>query len=155
MDIQVKLTNIVEEMEMQMDEFRTFLNHVTGEVVSVREDDLHDAEEETSFDHLPEWQQEDMKIAIEVVENFKNYIELPDKYDINEYEIMEDFCLTISDQRKQDSLLRAIRGKGAFRRFKDTIIEHDIENQWYAYRSERHKQIAIEWCQDNDLNYIE
>lgn len=154
MDIQVKLTNIIEEMEMQFDELRTFLNSVTGEIVSVRLDDLNAAEAETSFDHLPEWQQEDMIIAIDVVENFENYIELPIKDEINEYDIMEDFCLTISDQRKQDSFLRAIRGKGAFRRFKDTIIELGIENQWYAYRGEQFKQIAIEWCQDNHINYI-
>jgi hypothetical protein len=57
-------------------------------------------------------------IAIDVVENFEYYLELPNKYDVNEYEIMEEFCLTVSDQRKQDSLLRAIKGKGAFRRFK-------------------------------------
>lgn len=82
--------------------------------MSVRVDDLHAAEEETSFEHLPGWQQEDMIIAIDVVGNFGNYIELPTKYDINEYEIMEDFCLTISDQRKQDSLLWAIRGKESF-----------------------------------------
>lgn len=155
MDIQVKLTSIVEEMEMQFDELRTFLNSVTGEIVSVRSDDLNAAEAETSFDHLPDWQQEDIIIAIDVVENFENYIELPTKYDINEYDIMEDFCLTISDQRKQDSLLRAIRGQGAFRRFKDTIIELNIENQWYAYRGEQLKQIAIEWCRDNHINYFE
>lgn len=155
MDIQVKLTNIIEEMEMQFDELRTFLNSITGEIVSVRLDDLNAAEAETSFDHLPEWQQEDMIIAIDVVENFENYIELPTKDEINEYDIMEDFCLAISDQRKQDTLLRSIRGKGAYRRFKDTIIELDIENEWYAYRGEQFKQIAIEWCQDNHINYIE
>ena len=102
-----------------------------------------------------EWQQEDMISAIDVVENFENYIELPTKDEINEYDIMEEFCLTISDQRKQDSLLRAIRGKGAFRRFKDRIIELDIENQWYVYRGEQLKQIAIEWCRDNHINYVE
>jgi len=31
-------------------------------------------------------------IAIDVVENFENNIELPTKYEINEYEIMEN-CL--------------------------------------------------------------
>lgn len=155
MDIQVKLTSIIEEIEMQFDAFRAFLNSVAGGIVSVRSDDLIAAEDEISFDHLPEWQQEDMNIAIDVVENFENYIELPTKDEINEYNIMEDFCLRISDQTKQDSLLRAIRGRGAFRRFKDRIIELGIENEWYAYRSEQLKQIAIEWCRENHINYIE
>jgi hypothetical protein len=74
---------------------------------------------------------------------------------VNEYEIMEDFCLTVTNQRKQDTLLRIITGKGAFRRFKDKIIDFEIEDQWYSYRDERFKQIAIEWCQDNNIDFVE
>jgi hypothetical protein len=74
---------------------------------------------------------------------------------VNEYEIMENFCLTVSDQRKQESLLTTIKGKGAFRRFKDKIIDFDMEDQWYSYRDERFKQIAIEWCLENKINFIE
>jgi hypothetical protein len=74
---------------------------------------------------------------------------------VNEYEIMGDFCLTVRDERKQVILLGSIKGKGAFRRFKDKIIDFEIESQWYSYRDERFKQIAIEWCRDNDLTYIE
>jgi Uncharacterised protein family (UPF0158) len=70
-------------------------------------------------------------------------------------DVVENFCLTVSDQRKQESLLRAIKGKGAFRRFKDKIIDFEIEDQWYSYRDERFKQIAIKWCQDNNVNFME
>ncbi|MGM0876919.1 MAG: UPF0158 family protein [Bacillota bacterium] len=106
-------------------------------------------------DHLLEWEQENRMVAIDVVENFENYIELPTKYEVNEYEIMEEFCLSISDQRKQDILLRLIKGKGAFRRFKDKIIDLGIEDQWDGYRDDCFKQIAIKWCKDNNVNYIE
>ncbi len=68
---------------------------------------------------------------------------------------MGDFCQIVSDQQKQDILLRAIKGKGAFRRFKDIVIEFQIEDQWYSYRDKRLKQIAIEWCQDNNVRYTE
>ncbi|WML46713.1 UPF0158 family protein [Neobacillus sp. PS3-34] len=155
MKIQVKLKDIIEEMEIQFEESSSLLNVKTGEIVLVSSEDLRAAEDEKPFDHLPEWQKENRMIAIDVVENYENYIELPTKYDINEYEIIEEFCFTVSDQRKQDTLLRAIEGKGAFRRFKDKIIDLEIEDQWYSYREECFKQIAIEWCQDNDINYIE
>ncbi|HYK71994.1 MAG TPA: UPF0158 family protein [Pseudoneobacillus sp.] len=85
----------------------------------------------------------------------KQNIELPTKYYVNEYEIMEVFCITVSDQRKQDSLLRVIKGKGAFRRFKDKITDFEIEKQWNSYLDARFKQIAIVWCKDNNINYIE
>ncbi|TQR15631.1 UPF0158 family protein [Psychrobacillus soli] len=92
---------------------------------------------------------------MDVVENFENYIELPTKHEVNEYEIMEDFCLAVKDQQKKDSLLLEISRKGAFRRFKDKIVEFEIADQWYLYRHERFKQIAIKWCQNNNVNYIE
>lgn len=155
MNIQVKLKDVIEEMEILFEESCSLLNIKTGEIVLVTSEDLRAAEDDKPFDHLPEWEQENRMIAIDVVENFENYIELPTKYEVNEFEIMEDFCLIINDQRKQDSLLREIKGKGAFRRFKEKIRDFEIEDQWYSYRDERFKQIAIKWCKDNDINYIE
>lgn len=155
MSIQVKLKDIIEEMEIQPEESRSFLNIKTGELVFVTSDELRAAEDEEPYDHLPDWQQDNLKVANDVVENFENYKELPTKYEVNEYEIMEDFCLIVTDQRKQDALLRVITGKGAFRRFKDKIIDFEIEDQWYSYRNERFKQIAIEWCRDNNIDFVE
>ena len=154
MSIQINLKDIIEEMEIQFEESRSLLNITTGEIVVVTSEDLRAVEDEKTFDNLPEWELENKMIAIDVVENFENYIELPTKYEVNEYELIENFCLTVSDQRRQESLLRAIRGKGAFRRFKDKIIDLEMEEQWYSYREECFKQIAIEWCQENKINYI-
>lgn len=155
MSIEVKIKDIVEGLEMHSEEWRLFLSTKTGEIVIVSEDDLIAAEDEEPFDHLFDWELENRKIAIDVVENSANHIELPSKDDIDEYQIMEDFCLTVSDQRKQDSLLRAIRGKGAFRRFKDKIINYEFQDQWYSYRDDRFRLFAIEWCKDNGIGYIE
>ncbi|MGE7609860.1 UPF0158 family protein [Peribacillus frigoritolerans] len=151
----VKIQSIIEELEIQFDESRTFLNVKTGEIVSVTLDDLRAAEDEDDFGHLPEWEQEVRKVANDVFENFENYKELPKKYEVNEYEIIEDFCFTVSDERMQDILLSSIKGKGAFRRFKDKINEFEMEDLWYSYRDERYKQIAIKWCLDNNINFID
>jgi hypothetical protein len=153
--IQVKLKDIMEEMEIQVEESRALLNIQTGEIVVVTSDDLRAAEDEKPFEHLPQWEQENRRIANEVVENFEQYIELPTQYDVNEYEIMEEFCLSANEQRKQEALLRAIKGKGAFRRFKDKIIDFEMEEQWYSYREECFKQIAVKWCHKNNIKYVE
>nr|WP_251041172.1 UPF0158 family protein [Bacillus sp. ISL-45] len=142
-------------MEVQFEESRSLLNIKTGVIVLVTSEDLRAAEDEEPFDHLPEWEQENRRIAMDVVENFEIYIELPTKWERDEYQIMENFCLTVSDQRKQEPLLRAIRGKGAFRRFKDKILEFDMEEQWFSYCDECFKPIAIDWCQKNKINYTE
>jgi hypothetical protein len=79
---------------------------------------------------------------------------LPSKYDINEYKIMESFCLSIVDQEISDELYYSIKGKGAFRRFKDMIKRFGIENYWYQHQDEAIKQIAIDWCNENGIAFV-
>lgn len=155
MSFPIKIQSIIEELEMQFDESQTFLNKNTGEIVFVKLEDLRAAEDEEPFDHLPDWEQEDRKIAIDVVENFEDYLGLPTKYEVNEYEIMEEYCLSVSDQVIRNKLLGAIKGKGAFRRFKEKIIDFGIEENWYSFRDNRFKEIAINWCKDNSIDFIE
>lgn len=81
------------------------------------------------------------------------YISLPSQFDIHEYSIMEKFCLSINDDNLQDIMYSSIKGNGAFRRFKDNIHRYHIAEDWYKYRDEAIKQIAIEWCEDNEIRY--
>ena len=43
------------------------------------------------------------------------------------------------------------KGKGAFRRFKDTVFYLGIRDDWFAYRDNRFRDIAERWCMDNKL----
>ncbi|MEH7348491.1 UPF0158 family protein [Gottfriedia acidiceleris] len=151
----VKIKDIIEEMEMQFDGYRSFVKIRTGEVFSVSEDDLIDVEDEKTIDDLQDWQIENLEIANEIVENYEDYKELPSRYELDEYKIVKDFCLTVKDVKVQKILLITIEGKGAFRRFKDAVIEFNIEMDWYSYRDRRYKDLAIAWCQNNDIEYID
>lgn len=155
MSVKVKLRDIIDGMEMQMDEWQTFLNIKTGEVVSVSNKDLQAAEEEEPYDDLQEWEQENRLVAEDVVVNFDDYERLPDRFDINEYEMMERFCYTVEKEEHADKLLDASRGKGAFRRFKDTVNWLGIAEDWYAYRDVCYKELAKEWCEDVGVEYTE
>ena len=55
----------------------------------------------------------------------------------------------------RDILYYSIKGSGAFRRFKDNIYQYNLEEDWYRFRDEAIKRIAIEWCEDKGINYIE
>ena len=46
-----------------------------------------------------------------------------------------------------------IQGKGAFRSFKDYCFESNIIQDWYKYKEQKYKEIAIEWCKQNELEY--
>lgn len=153
----VKLKDIVDEMEMQIDEYRKYLNKETGEIVTVSSEELsiaEESEEDDDFSQYPDWQQDSIKSAIDVIVNWENYIELPDKWEINEYDIMEEFCGSIKNDRVSNALYSAIQGRGAFRRFKDAIIRFGVEDDWYKFRDEALKQVAIEWCEENEIMYV-
>lgn len=67
--------------------------------------------------------------------------------------MMVDFIDTIENLEIKNNLQKLIQGKGAFRRFKDYCFEMDIIQDWYKFRDERYKEIAIDWCKQNELEY--
>lgn len=107
--LRVKLSDIVEGLEFQADERFSFLNLTTGEVVSVTTEELRAAEENEPLEDFPEWQHDAMRIARDVVAT-EHYLPLPDRFESNEYHIMERFCLSVDDDDLRDDLCDAIRG---------------------------------------------
>ena len=47
----------------------------------------------------------------------------------------------------------AIRGRGAFRRFRQLVERLDILDDWYKYKEKEQRKLAIEWCEENGFNY--
>lgn len=77
---------------------------------------------------------------------------LSSQYDIHEYKIIRDFATDQIDSTIRDRLLETIKGKGAFRRFKDTAFDLGVIDHWYAYKREALSSIALEWCEENDID---
>ena len=134
--MKVKLDNIIEALEFVNFEINTsaYLNPETYEIVYI--DDYMDTSEE------------------ERERIYEEYISLPTKYYIDEYSMMEEFIETIEDVRLYNQLYIAINGKGAFRRFKDTCINFDIIADWYKFRDKKYRELAIEWCKDNNIEIL-
>jgi hypothetical protein len=150
----VKLSDLIEEMDFQSDERSAFLNRITGDVVSVTDEELRAAENDEPLEDFPEWQHDVIRIAREVVET-DHYLPLPDKFEINEYRIMERFCLSVDDDDMRNDLCNAIRGRGAFRYFKDRIRAYGITDEWYQYRDGALREIAVAWCDAHGIPYTE
>ena len=84
-----------------------------------------------------------------------HYLSLPDRFEINEYSIMERFCLSVDDEDLRDDLGSAIRGRGAFRRFKDRMQLYGMAEEWYRYRDAALREIAVVWCEAHGITYTE
>ena len=69
------------------------------------------------------------------------------------YRDMADFAEGVSDDVAKRRLARAIRGKGAFRRFRDELYEEypELVSAWHAFRDNRAQCRAVEWLLDEGL----
>jgi len=152
MELLIRLKDVIQEMDVFGDEYRAFLNIQTGEFVTLSNEELGAAEEGEKIEDFPEWQQAMIQKAGEVLHT-DNYRELPSKFDIHEYSIMERFCYAVDDGELSRRLLDSIRGRGAFRYFKDTIHEYGITEDWYAFRERAFNRIAIDWLESHHIAY--
>ena len=148
----VSIKDVVDEMDVPSDEHSAFLNQHTGELVTLSSEEISAAEEDDNVDDYPKWQQEMIIKAKEVISS-DDYLSLPSKFDIHEYNIIEGFCLSVENDKIRESLLDKIRGRGAFSRFKDAIQMNGIEENWYRFRQEELEKIAINWLEVNQISY--
>jgi hypothetical protein len=146
-----RLKDIVEALDLQIDEYSSFLDRDTGKVEAVSDHLLRDAEDADDEEpDLPEWQKEEWEVAKRIVSTDR-FLSLPTKYDVHEWEIMKDFSNSVKSDRIHEDLMDAIHGPGAFRSFKSAIRQHGIELKWFAFREEALRQIAIDWCEENKI----
>jgi len=130
----VYLEDVAEEMQMLDSESDIYFNIESGEFIYYNQ------------------YYSDEDIDPEEFEDNK-YIALPSQYDINEYDIMEQFIDNVRNDHKRELLSVSIEGKGAFRRFKDTLDRVNLRDEWYKFRDEAYAEIAREWCEENKISY--
>lgn len=70
-----------------------------------------------------------------------------------EYGWMAEFTATLGDARLRDRLEVALDGRGAFRRFKNVLLDHPGERErWFAFRDERLRGAAREWLAEQNIS---
>ena len=139
MVIKLDLKVAAEEFEMIDSDMHLFYNIETGK-----------------FDFYTDFMLADLSDEMNV-EKFEDdeWIAAPSQWDINKYDIMAEFAETVSDPHKNEMLSIALEGRGAFRRFKNMLCRLDLEDKWYNFKREAHVEIAREWCEENDIPYID
>ena len=151
MSIEVSLKAVVFEMEGQFEGSTAYLNRKTGELHTISEELIDEVEDDHSSD-LPAWQKQELDKAREI-EGSEDWLALPSKFDIHEYDIMARFSASYPDEKVSADLNDAIRGGGAFQRFKSLIRRRGIEQEWYRYREEALLRLAIEWLEENKIAF--
>ena len=136
--MKVKLTDIIDAIDMMDQYSEYFLDKETGEIEWISDMTMSREEREEIYDRLDE----------------HGFYRLPTSFEIRDYDIMEGFIYGMPEA-VQGRMLSTIQGRGAFRRFKDMVNEMGIEQVWYDFRDDAYKRKAIRWCEENDIAYEE
>jgi len=63
-----------------------------------------------------------------------------------EYGWMAEFTATVGDTRLRDRLEVALDGRGAFRRFKNVLLDFpEDRSRWFSFRDQRLREAARRW----------
>jgi hypothetical protein len=146
--VRVQLKDILEGMEFQSDEVTAYLHRPTGRVLAVSDEALLAAEEGAGADEVEEFELADARA---ILESGGEYLALPDRFEIDEYRMMERFAAGVTDPAAQAELEHALRGRGAFRRFKDAVHQLGLAKEWYASRDRGYESVARAWCETHGI----
>jgi hypothetical protein len=152
MPLPVRLQAVVDEMDTLDDDWAAYINRKTGELISFP-DGVEGCLEDDGGAHA-DWEPGTVEDYKRVTSD-KDFIALPSKYEIHEFTIMERFCLSLDSKPTRDRLLEAIRGRGAFRRFKDVVHGLGIHEDWYRYRNDALKRIATDFLDAEAISYVD
>jgi hypothetical protein len=82
----------------------------------------------------------------------ETFVGVPQRTTHEDYELMVEFAATVEDPHLRDLLEVALKGRGAFRRFKDVVSRDPDERQrWFDFREEHvHREIDT-WLDNRGL----
>jgi hypothetical protein len=139
--LKIGLDELYSAMENSSYAVEYYLDLETGEILFVSEgmDD-----EETG------------KLKIQIGEELDRYELIPKAESYEGYRDMQAFIATVEDDHLSELLEVAINGKGAFRRFKDVLLNYPEERErWFQFKDDRMKERALEWLDDIDVTLVE
>lgn len=133
----VSIEDILDAMEMTDQYSEFFLNETTGEIIMVSEASMSRDEIEAVYDQL----------------DHDGYFKLPTQYDIDDYNIPEDFVNNLPHSEAKDFLENVIASQDAFDQFRQGIESYDLVDDWYQFHDRIYRMIAENWCIDNEIEY--
>ena len=153
----VKLQAVVDVLDLP-GEWEAFLDPETGEIHTMTDEERSVLDEEEDEDEdgleMPDWEKESIAKLRELLGSGRA-LALPDKFEIHEWDLMRQFAGSVEDADARTELLEAIHGDGAFRLFKMTIARFGLREGWFEYRDEALREIAREWLEANEIEYVE
>lgn len=137
--VSVNLTDLADAFDDASWEIQVYLNLDTGEVIHITHEMAQD----------PEVVREVEEIAAGLG---TRYLQLPHADSRAGYTDMRDFVATVADPHLEEQLGDALRGRGAFRRFKDVLLGYPQERErWFVFKQRRQRERACAWLAEEGI----
>ena len=152
-----KISDIINIISVQSNNTSYYFDKESGQPFAVSNEQLRTVHEDGELEDCPEWEREQVELVRKILSDEKNerYILIPVKFVSHEYSAMENFGFSIDDDEISRALLQAIKGAGAFNRFNNCIHRYGVADDWCKYRYNSMKKIVIDWCEENNIEYLE
>ena len=133
--IPINWTDLETAFERNSPDTESFLDTRTGEVVTVTEGAIDYAEQRGK-----------------VQAGGEAYVRIEPAASREQYKWMERFVAGVTDEPLRERLVIAIDGKGAFRRFKDVLLNYPTERErWFTYRADLLHWAMQKWLEKEQL----
>lgn len=151
--MKINLSDVIEAIEFESDLVKHYYNKNSGIIIGVEDSNAstYKASLVEDLDKFEEWEKELICNLYDFQENPEDYISLPSKDEINEYGMLVDFCDSLKDLDLKNKLLN---NNESFLKLKQAVESNGLLSSWYEYREEAEKEIAINWCKNNNIAYI-
>ncbi len=162
----VSYTDLEIAFSAQGPDYQNWLDKQTGEVICYENDIEDELLTGGDLSDLPKWQQEEVENARRVLRALGDlpgedgseaiepdrYVTIPQIETHDAYETMVDFVETVRSDHLRELLSVALRGKGAFRRFKDVLLDYPAERErWFEFESRRERETIEAWVKEQGL----
>lgn len=137
--------NLEMALTSHMDEWACYLDLRTGKVHMVRQDSLGDESFGGEDDELSE-EEIDAGLAT------GDLVHIEPLSSSVEYDWMVEFADSVADPRLRELLQVALDGRGAFRRFKNVLLDFPEERaRWFTFRDRRLREAMGEWLEEHEI----
>ena len=155
--MKVNISDVIECIEFETENLNHYYNKNTGIIIykESSETSNYSAADYNRINEFEEWERELIESLYDLENNPDNYIKLPGEDEISELNMMINFCNSFNDFSIDDIVNKNTDDIKKIQKIKKLIEEKNMLNDWYDFREQTEKQIAIDWCNKNNIEYIE
>ena len=152
----VNIAEIAELMDTRFDETECYLDLQTGKTEAIPAEMLGMDDEEGELSSMPDWQKDVRAVVKEIEAESGRYVPIPEPDSREAYDDMARFADTVTDPDLREHLGIALDGRGAFRRFRNVLDNHDSEQQrWFAFKDRAMSERVREWLAEIGIEPVE